>query len=83
MLKILNAFGDRCMQGEDILLDLYLKKHLITDAVELSDYQTAIDLYKEVYEREIIRGECLDGCGTGMRSKSLEVRHRSRGCKNC
>jgi|GEM_PF-4813953 len=64
MLKIINAYEDRCMVAEDKLLDLYLKQKLIIDAVELLDYTTANKIFDEIYKRELSRGDCFDGCRT-------------------
>jgi endoglucanase Acf2 len=70
MLKIINSYQDRCFIAEDKLLDLYLKKQLISQAVELSDYVTANEIYNELYKREIEKGQCLDACGSKNLSKS-------------
>ena len=90
MLKIINAYEDRCMIAEDQLLDLYLKKKLITDAVELSDYTTANKIFKDIYDRELTRGNCLNACRVPVigldtdRSKDT-VRSGSvrNGCQTC
>ena len=64
MLKTINAYDDKCMIAEDKILDLYLKKKLLEQAVETSDYIMANKIFREVYQREIDRGFCYDACGS-------------------
>jgi len=88
ILKIINAYTDRCMIAEDKVLDLYLKKQMITQAIEVSDYVTANKIFADVYEREISKEYCYDGCGSFKKRSNAGRIHsmqgnRRTGCINC
>ena len=77
LLKLICAFEDRCMVAEDKILDIYLKKQLITQAVDVSDYVMANKIFRELYQREIHKGSCLDACNSTFDGSSVS------GFKNC
>jgi hypothetical protein len=85
LLKAVCAYEDRCNKAEDKILDIYLKKQLITQAVETSDYIMANQIFAELYKREIDKGFCLDGCGSfKSKSNAGAVRNiQGSGCTTC
>lgn len=86
MLKIINKYQDRCLNAQDKLLDLYLKKQMITDAISMCDYITANKIFTELYFREIVKGECYDGCGYNggcCNESAIRNADNSRQCLTC
>jgi len=78
MLKIINSFEDKCNYSEDRLLDLFLKKQMITQSVELCDYPTAVRIFNDLYKRELDKGNCLNTCNHTFPKVSSPS-----GCKTC
>ena len=85
IMKTVNSYEDKCMIAEDKLLDLYLKKKLITDAIQLSDYTAANKIFKDIYERELRRGDCFNGCRTHwpLGTSGMISDIKKSGCKTC
>jgi hypothetical protein len=77
LLLSLICSDDRCNSNIDKVLDIYVKKNLIEQAIELFDYDIANKLFDDIYKREILKGYCLDGCNTYIGGKSINI----SGCK--
>jgi tetratricopeptide (TPR) repeat protein len=76
-IKLINSSLNNCNDNKQALLDIYLRKQTFLAAIELEEYQTAINIFKELLKQEIQSGLCLDINHVNNETIVLS------GCKTC
>ena len=66
--------------NKENLIDIYLKKQMFIESINLEEFITAIDIYNNLLVMEINKGNCLDT----INNTSLLISNTpSTGCKSC
>jgi hypothetical protein len=81
--KLIDGWNATCNdnKNQDLLIDLYLKKQIFLDAIEMEDYCTAIKIWHSSLFKDVRTGDCLNGCNnSGYSGGSYDV---GRGCRTC
>jgi hypothetical protein len=63
-LKLFRGTFDHCGKGRGELVDLYLKKQLLTDAIKYEDYPLAIELFGRYILMNERKRDCLRKCSS-------------------
>ena len=61
-LKLIDNWTDDCVNTKDLLADLFMKKLMLQEAIELSDYDNTIKIFDTIVFRDMVRGDCLNAC---------------------
>lgn len=60
--KLFRNYKDNCGEDRDKILDLYLKRIILDQAIDLKDYQLAMEIYKDIEKVDLKLGQCAIKC---------------------
>ncbi len=76
--KAIKLINQDCFENQDALVDIYLKKAMFIQAIELEEYNTAVEIFDGLLYRDIQEGQCLDAWNSPRANYNPNV-----GCNTC
>ena len=77
-VKSLHSYITDCDDSRNALLDIYVKKNMFLNAIELEDYSSAIYIFNTILSMDIDDGNCLNSC-----RPSTNTSIQRSNCKTC